>query len=124
MRLPLLLLATLLPLAAAAQPATPPVSYVLTVDSADLSGWTVEMRISDAPETMRLVMAAHPEYDDAFRRFVRDVAAESRGGAAEVVREDSAVWRVRSAGGPVTVRYRVGVPPNEAGCRSSPPPAG
>ena len=74
MRLPLLL-ATLLPLAAAAQPQTAapaPVSYVLTVDSADLSGWTVEVRIADAPETRRLVMSAPPEYDDAFWRFVRD----------------------------------------------------
>ncbi|HEU0301798.1 MAG TPA: PDZ domain-containing protein [Longimicrobium sp.] len=121
MRLALLLLTTLFPLAAAAQQATTPapVAYVLTVDSADLSGWTVEMRIADAPETMRLVMAAHPEYDDAFRRFVRGFAVESPGGAAEVVHEDSAVWRVRSAGGPVTVRYRVGVPPREEGFHPS-----
>jgi predicted metalloprotease with PDZ domain len=117
MRLPLLL-AALLPFTAAdAQQPAAPVAYVLTVDSADLSGWTVEMRIPDAPETMRLVMAAHPEYDDAFWRFVREVRAESRGGAAEVVREDSAVWRVRGAGGEVTVRYRVGVPANEEGFR-------
>ncbi|HEX2078107.1 MAG TPA: PDZ domain-containing protein [Longimicrobium sp.] len=121
MRLPLFLLAVLLPLTAAAQQtaAPAPVAYVLTVDSADLSGWAVEMRIPDAPETMRLVMAAHPEYDDAFRRFVRDFTAESRGGAAEVVREDSAVWRVRSPGGEVTVRYRVGVPPGEEGFRGA-----
>jgi len=108
MRLATLLLGILLPAAATAQDT---VDYVLTVDSADLSGWTVEMRIRHAPRTLRLVMAAHPEYDERFWRYVRGPTA----GPAEVVREDSAVWRVQGPGGDVTVRYRIELPPSEGG---------
>lgn len=113
MRRVLLLLALLLVPAAAAAQQT--VDYVLSVDSAGLSGWTVEMRIADAPQTMRLAMAAHPEYDDRFWRYVRDFSAD--GGGARVVREDSAVWRVEGRGGPVTLRYRIHLPPAEEGAQ-------
>jgi predicted metalloprotease with PDZ domain len=117
MRLALLLpLLILLPATAAAQDT---VAYVLTVDSADLSGWTVEMRIPDAPETMRLVMAAHPEYDDRFFRHVRDLSVVNGAAMAEVVREDSAVWRVSGTGGALIVHYRIQLPPPEEGVRPS-----
>jgi predicted metalloprotease with PDZ domain len=114
MRLLILLLSILLPAAATAQEA---VDYVLTVDSANLSGWTVEMRIHDAAATMRLAMAAHPEYDDRFWRHVRGFTATSAAGPAEVVREDSMVWRIRSPGGELAVRYRIELPPPEDGVR-------
>jgi predicted metalloprotease with PDZ domain len=112
MRRILLLLALLVPAAAAAQE---PVEYALSVDSADLSGWAVEMRIADAPRTMRLAMAAHPEYDDRFWRYVRGFSVQADGGAATVVHEDSAVWRVEGRGGEVTVRYRIQLPPAAEG---------
>ncbi|HVG44054.1 MAG TPA: hypothetical protein VM890_04965, partial [Longimicrobium sp.] len=95
------------------------VDYVLTVDSADLSGYAVEMRIPDAPSPLRLAMAAHPEYDDRFWRYVRGFSATSAAGPLAVVREDSAVWRVSTAGRDVTVRYRIELPPASGGARGS-----
>jgi predicted metalloprotease with PDZ domain len=88
----------------------PVVSYRLRVDSADLSGFAVEMRIRNAPDTVRLAMAAHPEYDDRYWRYLTDLCAESSSGTASVAREDSALWRVTTRGGEVTVRYRIVLP--------------
>ena len=88
----------------------PVLSYLLKVDSADLSGWSVEIRIRNAPDTLRLAMAAHPEYDDRFYRFVEDLRVETPQGAVPVVRQDSAVWRVHAPGGSAVVRYRIRLP--------------
>src|SRR5204863_8121200 len=57
-------------------PSDPIVSYVLRVDSADLSGFDVELRLRNAGDTVRLAMAKHPEYDDRFFRYVDDVRSE------------------------------------------------
>ncbi|HKP74408.1 MAG TPA: hypothetical protein VJT67_02645 [Longimicrobiaceae bacterium] len=110
--------ALLLASPAAAQPFR--VDYTLTVDPADLSGYAVEMRIPHAPATLRLAMAAHPEYDDRFFRYVRDFRVESAGGrAGTFVREDSVVWRIQPAGGDAVVRYRIELPPQTARVRTS-----
>jgi predicted metalloprotease with PDZ domain len=77
------------------------------------------MRIPNAPSPLRLAMAAHPEYDDRFSRYVRGFTAFSSGAPLAVVREDSAVWRVASAGGDVVVRYRIELPPASGGVRGS-----
>lgn len=90
--------------------AQPVVSYLLRVDSTDLSGWSVEMRIRNAPDTMRLAMAAHPEYDDRFYRYLEDLRVDAGPGTASVVRQDSAVWRVVAPGGSAIVRYRIHLP--------------
>src|SRR5215207_7475950 len=111
-------LAAASPLAAQTR-APDPVDYQLVVDSADLSGWAVEMRVHHAPPTLRLAMAAHPEYDDRFWRYVRGFSATSAAGPLAVVREDSAVWRVATTGGDVTVRYRIELPPASGGVRGS-----
>lgn len=92
-------------------PRHPVVSYRLRVDAADLAGFAVELRIRNAPDTIRLAMAAHPEYDDRYWRYLRDVRAEgANGGALRIVREDSMVWRVHAPGGVATVRYRLVLP--------------
>ena len=71
------LLAVLFPPTNAAAQVTPPaapsqplVHYRLTVDSADTTGFAVEMRVRNAPDTFTVAMAAHPEYDDRYWRFV------------------------------------------------------
>lgn len=93
----------------------PIVSYTLKIDSADLSGWSVAMHLKNLPDTFRLAMAAHPEYDDRYWRFVRDLRIDSVAGTATIVREDSSVWRVIAPGGSAVVRYRIQLP-------SGPPP--
>ena len=87
-----------------------PLRYTLRIDPADLTSIRVEMRIPASPDTLRLAMARHDEYDDRYWRYVRDLRAESGGAALAVVREDSAVWRVAPAGGDVTVSYRIALP--------------
>ena len=90
--------------------APPALEYHLTVDPANLRQIGVTLHIARAPDTVRLAMAAHPEYDDRYRRYVTGFAAESRGMARPVVREDSAVWRVAGTGGDLTVRYAIALP--------------
>ncbi len=97
----------------------PVVGYTLRVREADLSRFDVELRIRGASDTIRLAMAAHPEYDDRFWRYVDGVRAEVPNGAAVVAREDSALWRVVAPGGEVVVRYAIRLPAAEAGQRAS-----
>ncbi|HEY6110114.1 MAG TPA: hypothetical protein VIV56_14545, partial [Gemmatimonadales bacterium] len=99
--------------------AQPVVSYTLRVDSADLSGFDVEMRIRNARDTVRLALVAHPEYDDRYWRFVRDLRVESVAGAGSALRQDSALWRVVIPGGAGVVRYRLQLPPAEGRFRSA-----
>lgn len=73
-------LALMLALSAPAHPALKPqIQYTLRVDSTDLTGWTVEMRLRTTGDVVRLAMAAHPEYDDRYWRYVRDVSVEPMG---------------------------------------------
>ncbi len=97
----------------------PVIAYVLRLDSADLSGFDVEMRIRSAPDTFRVAMAAHPEYDDRFSRFVEGMRVETPRGAGEIVRLDTALWRIRAPGGEATLRYRIRLPAPEGGQRAS-----
>lgn len=102
-------------------PSQPVVSYTLRIDGADLSGYDVTIRIRDAADTVRLALAAHPEYDDRFYRYVEQLRVESPNGAgaASVVREDSALWRVVAPGGASVVRYRIHLPAQNRPIRSA-----
>lgn len=97
----------------------PVINYVLRLDSADLSGFDVEMRVRNVADTFRVAMAAHPEYDDRFWRFVEGLRAETPRGAASITREDSARWRVIAPGGEAIVRYRIRLPAPEGARRAS-----
>jgi predicted metalloprotease with PDZ domain len=97
----------------------PAIDYVVHVDSADRSGWRVELRMRNGPGSFRLAMAAHPEYDDRYWRYITDLSAESSAGAVTVAREDSAVWRVDGPGGEIAVRYRLRLPAPEQPSRAA-----
>ena len=88
----------------------PVVHYVLQVDSTDLTAFAVEMRIRNAADTIRLAMAAHPEYDDRYWRYVENLRVDSPSASASIARVDSAVWRVAAPGGATVVRYRIRLP--------------
>lgn len=90
-------------------PSDPIISYVLRVDSADLSGFDVVLSLKNAGDTVRLGMARHREYDDRFFRYVENVSAEGPRGA-NIVRVDSTLWRLVAPGGEATVRYRIRLP--------------
>ena len=91
----------------------PVITYTLRIDSVDLSGWSVEMHIRNAPDSFQLAMARHPEYDDRYWRFVQGLAISGARAPASIVRADSALWTVRAPGGDVVVRYRIHMPPPE-----------
>src|SRR5437762_13301287 len=91
----------------------PVVHYTLRVDAGDLSGFDVELRLHNLPDTFRVAMVAHPEYDDRYWRYVEALHVETPHGAATVAREDSALWRVVAPGGEALVRYRLRLPPPE-----------
>lgn len=86
------------------------VEYVLRIDSTDLSGVAVEMRVQNAPPEFRVAMVSHTEDDDRYWRYVRDLRGESSRGSVSVTRVDSAVWRIDGPAGDVTLRYWVRFP--------------
>ncbi len=97
----------------------PAIEYTLRVDSADLSGWSVELHLRTTSDTFRLAMAAHPEYDDRYWRYVRNFVVEAASGWATFTKVDSAVWQVVAPRGPVTVRYQIVLPPAQPGARAA-----
>ena len=92
----------------------PIVAYTLRVVAGDISGFDVELRLRNVPDTFRLAMVAHPEYDDRYWRYVEALRVATSNGAATVTREDSALWRVVAPGGEALVRYRIHLPPAES----------
>jgi predicted metalloprotease with PDZ domain len=84
------------------------IQYTLRVDSTDLSGWSVEIRLRTVSDTFRLAMAAHPEYDDRYFRYVSGFSVEPS--SAVIAKVDSAVWQVITPKGDVRVRYRLVLP--------------
>jgi len=97
----------------------PVIAYVLHVDSADLSGFDVSMTVRGPRDTTLLAMVAHPEYDDKYWRFVRNVRVEDTRGGASISRVDSALWRVVAPGGSFVVRYRLQLPAEPPGERAA-----
>src|SRR5687768_12884478 len=85
------------------------VDYTLRVDTADLSTFEVTMHILNAPDTFTIAAAAHPEYDDKYWRYIEGMTVQN----GTIARADSVLWRVRSNGPEVTVRYRVRPPVTE-----------
>jgi predicted metalloprotease with PDZ domain len=95
----------------------PRISYTLTIDTADLSGIDILMRIENAPSTIRLAMAVHPEYNDRFWRYIRNLRAEADGKPAAIAAENDHSWRIETPRGSATVRYRIQVPREDSANR-------
>ncbi|MFN2501800.1 MAG: hypothetical protein ABR530_07300 [Pyrinomonadaceae bacterium] len=85
----------------------PSVRYTIRINAADLTGIDVEMRVDNAPKVTRIAMAAHPEYDDRYFRFIENVTASSKGRSLTVAREDDPLWRIDGVDNQVTVKYRL-----------------
>ena len=97
----------------------PRISYKLRVDISDLSGFEVEMRVRGAGNTVRVAMQSHPIYDDRYWRYVENLKAESRGVPLRITSEESALWRVETTGGDLTVKYRIHLPPQTTPTREA-----
>jgi predicted metalloprotease with PDZ domain len=97
----------------------PVIHYLLTIDSADLTSFKVEMRMHNLPAAFQVAMVTHPEYDDRFWQFVKDLRVETKNGNGNIIRQDSALWKVTIKGTEAIIRYRIQLPPAEEGQRQS-----
>ena len=88
----------------------PAISYTLSVDSGDVSGFSVRVDVRGRRDTVLLAMATHPEYNDRYWRYIRDVRVDAPNGSPTITRADSSLWRVVAPGGAFTVRYRLALP--------------
>jgi predicted metalloprotease with PDZ domain len=94
-------------------------SYKIFVDKNDLKRVGVEIRTSTNKPTVRLAMAAHPEYDDRYFRYVEDFSAESGGRKLAVSKPEDAIWLISGVRGELTVRYKVRLAPEERAWRQT-----
>lgn len=89
------------------------IRYTIRVSPEDLTGFDVEMRVPTAKGNVRIAMAAHPEYDDRYFRYVGNLSAVSNGQKLAFTKIDDAVWRIDNVRGGLIVRYRVAPAPKE-----------
>lgn len=97
----------------------PVVSYTLSVDSNDTSSFAIQMSVRNVTDTFRVAMAAHPEYDDRYWRYVQNLYVDTRNEKGEIIREDSALWKVTTNGGEAILHYKIHLPVLEDPFRSS-----
>ena len=97
----------------------PVTDYVLTIDSADLSYFSVDMHLLHVPDTFKVAMVAHPEYDDHYYRYVSDFTVKSKNGPGEIKRMDSAVWEVIGRSDEVFLHYKIVLPPQRSTMRAA-----
>ena len=122
MRVSLLLALLFPPIDAAAQAAPtaahprPLVHYRLAVDSGDTTAFAVEMRIRNASDTFTVAMAAHPEYNDRYWRFIDGLTISP---PSTIALLDSSRWLVRAATSELTIRYRLKLPPKDPAPRAA-----
>ncbi len=88
----------------------PVVHYILTIDTNDLSSIFVEMRLRNIPDSFRVAMMAHPEYDDRYWRFIEGFYADTKNGHGKIERIDSALWKITGAGNEAVLHYRIHLP--------------
>ena len=88
----------------------PKLYYMLDIADNDTTGFDVRMSVINAPDTFRIAMVKHPEYDDRYFRYVTNLRVDNAK-PATIIREDSALWRVVAPGGIASISYRIQLPP-------------
>ena len=84
------------------------IDYTIRIDPAALTHYAVEMRIRNAPASITLAAAAHPEYDDKYWRQLEDLTmTDALGNAYTAARRDSVLWQFGNPAGELMVRYRI-----------------
>ncbi|MFL5572155.1 MAG: hypothetical protein ACJ78R_01435 [Gemmatimonadaceae bacterium] len=98
----------------------PVVAYTVTIDPRDTTSISVAMVIQAAttPDT-RVAMAVHPEYNDRFWRYVRDLRADVDGKPVVITPLTDHSWRVPTPIGKhrTTIQYRIQLPIESATSR-------
>jgi predicted metalloprotease with PDZ domain len=93
-----------------------PLKYTVRIDTAHTELIAVELELAGLPETVRLAMRVHPEYDARFWRYLEamQVTGTADDRSAVVERVDSTLWRVRLPGGHGRISYRLRIPIDSA----------
>jgi predicted metalloprotease with PDZ domain len=88
----------------------PHVRYEVSIDPRDPSSIRVWMQIENAPRSVRLAMAVHPEYNDRFWRYITDWHVDGFGRRALLAVDRDNVWRLLTHNGYANVSYRIQLP--------------
>ena len=89
----------------------PALSYLVRIDPTDLTGFNVTLRLTGPPPSVQLAMAIHPEYNDRFWRYVRNLRAVSKSGRTlAITQERENAWRLSTDGSETIVSYRIELP--------------
>lgn len=88
----------------------PRINYSLTISPDDPTSINVWMQVSDAPRSFRIAMAVHPEYNDRFWRYIRDLHADAGGQRIVLASDKENVWRIISHTGSANIYYRIQLP--------------
>ena len=95
--------------------ARPPaeISYSIFADSAASHLARVTIAFRNLPDTFRMAMAVHPEYDNHYWRTVGDVRVMTSAlpARAKLIRTDSTLWKVIAPGGSGVIKYSVAIHP-------------
>ncbi|MGZ5189732.1 MAG: M61 family metallopeptidase, partial [Flavisolibacter sp.] len=92
----------------------PVVNYTIRVDSNDLSQFKVEMQLRTIPDTLRLAMFVHPEYDDRFYRYVEAIEVKTKYGKGSISRLENTLWKLNVEGGEALINYTIRLPKPES----------
>ncbi|HLY71049.1 MAG TPA: hypothetical protein VKR53_15050 [Puia sp.] len=88
----------------------PVINYTLTVDTADLSIITVQLKLFNIRDSFRLAIYSHPLGDDKYWRYIENLTVQADEGKATWIREDSALWKFVIQGNKATVVYKIHLP--------------
>ncbi|MFL5808166.1 MAG: PDZ domain-containing protein [Flavisolibacter sp.] len=91
----------------------PVVDYVLRVDSTDLSLLQIEMHLRNIPDSFRIAMFVHPEYDDRYFRFIENMHVRSKEGEGSIKRVENTLWNINIKGNEATIFYSLRLPKTE-----------
>ena len=109
--MPALLRIILAALSLSATKPQPRINYSLTISPTDPTSINVWMQVSDAPRSFRIAMAVHPEYNDRYWRYIRDLHADGGDRRVVLATDKENVWRIISHSGAANIYYRIQLPP-------------
>jgi len=92
----------------------PLVMYTLTINDSDLTSYHIEMQITNVPDTFRVAMVKHFEYDDRFWHFIKNFRVQGKNGNGQMIREDSALWKIITTGNEAVLHYSIQPPVTQA----------
>lgn len=90
---------------------SPEILYRVSIDTTTPASINVTMEIGGAPRSVRLAMAVHPEYNDRFWRYIRELRVDGGGKPAALTVDGDNAWRLITHSGSARVSYRIQLPP-------------